>query len=133
MMRPEQELLPPGSREGEDARRVRGPGWVTRNREALVRFRGVAASVTMVAPPPARIPLALACLAADGLLLAEKSRLDGRLDGRTALRAAALAVESGAVVASAGWAPKALARRAPQLVALRHVLEGLSKPRGGRI
>ena len=119
---PEAEILPPGASGGEDARRVREPGWVARNRETLERARRVGASVTMVAPPHARIPLALACLAIDGVLLAEEARLGGLTRQKLSLRAAALVAEGGSLIASAAWAPRAMARHAGRISAVRRVL-----------
>lgn len=116
------EILPPGTPGGEDARRVRGPGWVSRNRAALATARRLGATVVMVAPPPARIPLALACLAIDGALWAEDARRGGRDGTGLALGGAGLALEAVALAAAMASAPAALARHAPRLLAARRIL-----------
>lgn len=133
MQRPgptEPEILPPDAPGGERARRVRPAGWIGRNRTALLEARRLAAGIAMLAPPPARIPLALGCLAIEGVLLAEEARTGAR-DGRgVGLRAAALLLETGTLVAATRLAPAALARGAPVLVAARRVVARIEAARG---
>lgn len=123
------EILPPGTPGGEEARRVRGPGWVSRNREALATARRLGAAVVMVAPPPARIPLALACLAIDGALWAEEARRGARDGAGLALGGAGLALDAAAMAAAMASAPAALARQAPRLIAARRILAQLESRR----
>ncbi|MDT8345138.1 MAG: hypothetical protein RQ752_11995 [Thermohalobaculum sp.] len=124
------EILAPGTPGGEQARRVRGPGWISRNRAALAAARRLGATVVMVAPPPARIPLALACLAIDGALWAEEARRGARDDGAgLALGGAGLALEAVALAAAMASAPAALARHAPRILAARRILARIEASR----
>lgn len=124
------EILPPGASGGEKARRVRDPGWITRHRETLLSARRLGASVVMFAPPQARIPLAAACLAIDGLLLAEEARRGERGRGSLALTGLGLALEGGGLVAAMASAPATLARQAPRLMAARRILARFEAGRG---
>lgn len=107
---------------GEDARTVREPGWIGRNRAALTRARAIAASAVMLAPPPLRIPLAAGCLAIDGVLLAEEARTGALPRQDAGMRAIGLVLESGTLLAATRFAPAVLARNASQIVAARRLL-----------
>lgn len=103
------------------------PGWIGRNRAALAELRRLAASAAIVAPPPARIPLAAGCLAIDGAFLAEEART-GRLPVKTvAWRAVGIALESGTLLASTRLAPQVIARNAARIVAARRLFERLDR------
>lgn len=115
-------ILPPGTPGGEDARQVRAPGWIGRNRALLEQARRLAASAAMLAPPPARVPLAAGCLAIDGVLLAEEARTGGMDAATVSVRAAGLVLESGALVASTRLAPALLARNGARILMARRVL-----------
>lgn len=85
------------------------PGWISRNRTTLTRASNVTRTLMLVAPPPLRIPLALASLAANSALWAEDVRRR-REDARTGgLRGAALALEGAAMLAASRYAPVRLA------------------------
>jgi len=121
-MTQEPEFLFPGTPGGEDARRVRGPGWISRNRGEISAVRRLGASAVMFAPPHVRIPLALACLALDAALLAEETRRGARAGKDLSLSGAGLAIEAAALIAATASAPAALARQAPRLLAVRRIL-----------
>lgn len=119
------EILTPGAPGGEDARRIRGPGWITRNHARLATARRLGASAVIVAPPHARIPLALACLAIDAALWAEETRRGTRARLDLTVSGAGLALEAAALAAATAAAPAALARQAPRLLAARRLLARL--------
>lgn len=99
------------------------PGWVGRNRLLLERGRNVTRAMMIVAPPPVRIPLAVASLAADALLLADdmgRRREDQAIGG---VRGAALALEGVAVFAATRFAPLRLAANLGGIEAARRALE----------
>ena len=101
------------------------PGWISRNRVALDRARAVTRVLMLVAPPPVRIPLALASLVADSALWAEdvRRRREDETTGR--LRGVALALEGAAVVASSRFAPARLAANIGAIEAARRVTDRL--------
>ena len=107
-----------------DAREVT-PGWVTRNRDLILKGRSVARALIIAAPPPARLAFAAASVAADGLLLAEDVRR-GVLDRKAAsIRAGGLVLEGATLIAATRFAPAALVRHRARLAAARSVLNRL--------
>ena len=101
------------------------PGWITRNRDVILKGRSVARALIIAAPPPARLAFAAASVAADGLLLAEDVRR-GTIDRRAAsLRASGLMLEGAALIAATRFAPTILVRHGAKLAAARSVLNRL--------
>ncbi|HUS53207.1 MAG TPA: hypothetical protein VMY41_04275 [Thermohalobaculum sp.] len=101
------------------------PGWVTRNRDLILKGRSVARALIIAAPPPARLAFAAASVAADGLLLAEDVRR-GLLDRKAAsLRAGGLMLEGVALITAARFAPAILVRHGAKLATARSVLNRL--------
>lgn len=98
------------------------PGWVTRNRDRLLQGRALAQALMVAAPPPARLALAAAAVAAEGLVLAADARR-GVVDVRTAAtRAGMLALESTALLAATRFAPHFLARHGAHIRAAHSAL-----------
>jgi len=101
------------------------PGWVTRNRDLILKGRSVARALIIAAPPPARLAFAAASVAADGLLLAEDVRR-GLLDRKAAsLRAGGLMLEGVALITASRFAPAILVRHGAKLATARSVLNRL--------
>jgi len=101
------------------------PGWVTRNRDLILKSRSVARALIIAAPPPARLAFAAASVAADGLLLAEDVRR-GLLDRKAAsIRAGGLVLEGATLIAATRFAPSILLRHRARLAAARSVLNRL--------
>jgi len=119
--RPEPEILDRDDPRGGDARTVRGPGWIGRNRDGLLELRRIAATAIMIAPPPARIPLMGACLAIDGALLAEEARTGAVAGRQIGGRAAGIALESATLLAATRYAPRLLAQNAGRIAAARRL------------
>lgn len=106
------------------------PGWITRNRHALLKGRTAAQALALAAPPPARLALAAAAVAAEGLVLAADARR-GLISGRDAgLRAGSLALESMAVLAASRFASAALGRHRKRIATARAVLDRLGAAPG---
>jgi hypothetical protein len=106
------------------------PGWVTRNRDLILKGRSVARSLVIAAPPPARLVFAAASVVADGLLLAEDSRR-GLIDRKTAcVRAGGLVLDGAALIAASRFAPAMMVRNRGKLSAARSVLNRLNQNRG---
>jgi hypothetical protein len=106
------------------------PGWVTRNRDLILKGRTVARALIIAAPPPARLAFAAASVAADGLLLAEDVRR-GLLDRKAAsVRAGGLVLEGAALVAATRFAPAILVRHRARLAAARSVLNRMHSTPG---
>ncbi len=104
-----------------DAREVT-PGWITRNRDRLLKGRAVAQALMVAAPPPARLALAAAAVAAEGLVLAADARR-GSVDGRIAAkRAGLLVLESTSILAATRFAPQVLARHGAHIRAAHSAL-----------
>jgi hypothetical protein len=102
------------------------PGWVTRNRELILKGRSVARALIFAAPPPARLAFAAVSVAADGLMLAEDVRR-GLLDRKAAgVRAGGLMLEGVALIAATRFAPAILVRHGAKLAAARSVLNRLN-------
>ncbi|MDH3666412.1 MAG: hypothetical protein OEN23_05735 [Paracoccaceae bacterium] len=109
------EIPDPGTREVT-------PGWITRNRDLIRKGQSVARALIVVAPPPARLALAAASTAADGLLLAADFRR-GLIDGKTAgVRAGEVALEGAAIIAATRLAPQFFSRHHRKLAAAQSVL-----------
>jgi len=101
------------------------PGWITRNRAALLKGRTAAQALALAAPPPARLALAAVAVATEGLVLAADARR-GLITGRDAgLRAGSLALESMALLAASRFASAALARHGRHIRTARTVLDRL--------
>lgn len=95
------------------------PGWISRNRAAILRGRGMAQALSLAAPPHLRLALTAAGIAAEGLLFAEDWRR-GVLDGRGARnRAGRLALEGAAILAASRLAPALVARHRARIEAAR--------------
>ncbi len=108
-----------GSEAPDPEARDATPGWISRNRDRIRRGQALAQALIVAAPPPARLALAAASVAAEGLLLAEDFRR-GALDGRQAgARAGRIALEGVAILAATRFAPALLARQRHRLAALR--------------
>lgn len=105
------------------------PGWISRNHATLDRARTVTRALMMVAPPPMRIPLALASLAADSALWAEDVRRRREDAAKGGLRGVALALEGAAVLAASRYAPVRLAANIGAIEAARRVTERMLGPR----
>ena len=101
------------------------PGWVSRNRVALERVRSVTRAVMIVAPPPARIPLAVASLAADAALLTADIRRRREDVESGGLKGAVLALEGAALLAATRFAPVRLAANVGAIEAARQAAERL--------
>ena len=98
------------------------PGWVTRNRDRLLKGRALAQALMVAAPPPARVALAAAAVAAEGLVLAADTRR-GTVDAGTAVkRAGMLVLESTAILAATRFAPHFLARHGVHIRAAHSAL-----------
>ena len=102
------------------------PGWITRHRELIHKGRCVAQALTIAVPPPMRLVLTAATIAADGLVLAEDLRR-GALDGR-AMRGQAgrLLIEGVALFAATRFAPAIVAKHKARVAAARSVARGVS-------
>lgn len=97
------------------------PGWITRHRERIRRGRDVAQALIVAVPPPARLALTAATIAADGLVLVEDLRR-GVLDGRAARgQAGRLLIEAVALLAATRFAPAIIARHKARVAAARSV------------
>ncbi|MEM0991040.1 MAG: hypothetical protein AAGK00_19400 [Pseudomonadota bacterium] len=99
------------------------PGWVGRNRRALERGRNLTRALMVVAPPQVRVPLAVASLVTDVVLLSDDlgRRREDRVVG--GVRGAALALEGVAVLATTRFAPLRLAANLGGIEAARRALE----------
>lgn len=101
------------------------PGWITRHRKQIRRGRDVAQALIVAVPPPVRLMLTAATIAADGLVLAEDLRR-GVLDGRAARgRAGRLLMEGVALFAATRFAPAIIARHKARIATARSVARGL--------
>lgn len=106
------------------------PGWITRNRDTIRTGQSVARALISVAPPPARLALAAASAAAEGLLLAADVRR-GLVDRKAAgARAGALALDGAAIVGASRFAPQFLSRNRRKLAAARSALRRLDPAAG---
>ena len=106
------------------------PGWIGRNRNAIETGRRVTRALMIVAPPPARIALGVASVAADALLMADDyGRRRGDLR-EGAVTGAALALEGVTLLAMSRLAPARLAANLAGIEAARSMLDKL---RGQRI
>jgi len=104
-----------------EAREV-SPGWVTRNKDIILKGQSVARALIVIAPPPARLALVAASTAADGLLLAADFRR-GLVDRKTAgARVGGIALEGAAIFAATRFAPQLFSRHHRKLAAARSVL-----------
>ncbi len=98
------------------------PGWIGRNREHIETGRRLSQALMLLAPPPARIALGVASVAADALLLADEY---GRRRGdprEGAVAAGALALEGAALLAMSRFAPARLAANLAGIQAARTAL-----------
>ncbi|MEL6766319.1 MAG: hypothetical protein AAFP17_04000 [Pseudomonadota bacterium] len=110
----------PGPRSG--ARRIRNPGWVGRNRDAIERGRDAAHMLLPFMPPPVRLGMVAASLAAQGLLTAEDARTGRARGGEAGLTGLGLALDAATLLASTKLAPVRLVRHAGRLAMLRAVV-----------
>jgi hypothetical protein len=115
-----------GSDIPDPAAREITPGWITRNRTALLKGRAAAQTLALAAPPPARLALAAVSVAAEGLVLAADARR-GVISGRDAgLRGGSLVLESAAILAATRIASAALGRHRRRIATARAVLDRLN-------
>lgn len=105
------------------------PGWIGRNRRTLERGRNLTRALMVVAPPPARVPLAVVSIAADMALLADDVRRCGEDRGRGGLRAGALVLEGAAVLAVTRFAPARLAANLSGIEAARRAIDKMARGR----
>ena len=109
-----------------DARDVT-PGWVSRNRAAILRGRALAQALSLACPPHFRLALTAAGIAADGVLFAEDWRR-GVLDGRGARRRAGrLALDGAAILAASRLAPALVARHRARIESVRAIARRLDR------
>lgn len=108
-----------------DAREVT-PGWITRNRQTILRGRALAQTLAVAAPPPARLLLAAVVVAAEGAVLAADTRRGAMDAGTAARRAGTLLVETAALLAASRLAPAALRRQGAHLRAVHSVLSRMA-------
>ncbi|MEM7529426.1 MAG: hypothetical protein AAF416_17440 [Pseudomonadota bacterium] len=113
----------------DDARTVRGPGWIGRNRALIEKGRDTARIVLPLAPPPVRLGLVAASLAADGLLTLEDARTGRTERGEAGMRGVGLALDALTLAASARIAPAAVIRQAGRIATLRAVVSRLEQTR----
>lgn len=107
------------------------PGWVTRNRERILACRTLAQALMVAAPPPARLALAAAAVAAEGLVLAADTRRGAMDAGAAVRRAGMLALESTAILAATRYAPAALARHGARLRSMHAALGRFAPAQAG--
>ncbi|MEM9043750.1 MAG: hypothetical protein AAGC81_03575 [Pseudomonadota bacterium] len=103
------------------------PGWVGRNRAAILQMRRVGGAIMVIAPPPARLALAGAIVAADALLLVDDVKRRMESPGTGAIRGGALALEGVALFAMSRFAPVSLAANLAGIEAARSALMRLSR------
>ena len=114
---------------GQGARRVREPGWIARNREAITQGREMALTAAAFAPPPLRLAVIGASLAIEGAFAVEDAR-SGRVELRAAgLRMAGLALDGAGLAAAARVGPASLARHAGKIAAARAAIARLDRGR----
>ncbi|MEM8791948.1 MAG: hypothetical protein AAGE80_10030 [Pseudomonadota bacterium] len=103
------------------------PGWVGRNRSTILQMRKFGGAMMVLAPPPARLALAGAMVAADALILADdvKRRLEAPNAG--ALRGGALVLEAATLLAMSRFAPARLAANLAGIEAARSALMRLKR------
>ena len=107
------------------------PGWVSRNRAAIMRGRALAQTLSLATPPHLRLALTAAALGAEGLLLAEDWRR-GTVDGRALRsRAGRFAVETAATFAASRLAPAILGRHRGRIEAVRAAVRRFDACRTG--
>lgn len=99
------------------------PGWVGRNRGRIEQGRRIGLALMPLAPPPARLALAAATVAADGLLLADdikRRQVDAAAGGA---KVGALVLEGLALAAMSRFAPARLAGNLAGIQAARSALD----------
>ena len=101
------------------------PGWVGRNRETLEKGRNIARVLMVAAPPPVRIPLAVASLAADAVLLADDFKRRREEPHLAGLRGGALVLEGAVVLAATRFAPARLVANLAGVEAARRAVSRL--------
>lgn len=106
------------------------PGWIGRNRQAIERGRRLGHLAMLVAPPPARIALAAASVAAEAVLLADDVKRRLKDPGEGAVTAGLLATEGVALLAMTRFAPVRLAANIAGINAVRSALQNLASKRG---
>lgn len=98
------------------------PGWIGRNRTAIERGRNLARVLMVAVPPPVRIPLAVASLAADAVLIADDLQRRREEPHKAGLRGGALVLEGAVVLASTRFAPARLVANLAGIEAARKAL-----------
>ncbi len=102
------------------------PGWITRNRDVILRGRVLVQALAVGAPPPARLLLAAIAVAAEGVVLAADARRGSVDAGAAARRAGTLLLEGATLIAASCLAPASLARQGARLRAARAALNRLA-------
>ncbi|MEM7742284.1 MAG: hypothetical protein AAF409_01125 [Pseudomonadota bacterium] len=98
------------------------PGWIGRNRQTLEKGRNLTRVLMVAAPPPVRVPLAVASLAADALLIADDLQRRRDEPHLTSLRGGALVLEGAAMLAATRFAPARLVANLAGIEAARKVV-----------
>lgn len=114
------ELLPPEAPD-PDAHDVT-PGMIARNRVWIERARHVGRAAIPFTPPPVRLGLACATVAADMVLLADDMRRRRIEEGKAHMEAGALVLEAVSIAAMSRFAPARLAANLAGIEALRGAL-----------
>ncbi|MGF1551635.1 MAG: hypothetical protein ACFBWO_03920 [Paracoccaceae bacterium] len=106
--------------------------WIARNRGLLERGRDAVHVVVPLAPPPARLPLIAASLAAEGLLTYDDARTGKVRRGDAGMRGVGLALDAIGLAASARLAPRALTANARRIAMLRAAFARIEQSRRAR-
>ncbi|MEM6973379.1 MAG: hypothetical protein AAF577_11295 [Pseudomonadota bacterium] len=108
--------------------------WLSRHRATILRGRDLAHVLMPLAPPPARVPLIAASLAAEGLMLADDYRQQRVTPREAGWRSLGVVLDGVGLAAVSSIAPPALARRARGLALVRATYARLDRMRqqGGR-
>ncbi|MEL6998278.1 MAG: hypothetical protein ACFB03_23775 [Paracoccaceae bacterium] len=120
-MKTDPELLPPEAPDPE-AHDVT-PGMISRNRVWIERARHIGRAAIPFTPPPVRLGLACATVAADVVLLADDLRRRRVEDGKAHMEAGALAMEAVAIAAMSRFAPARLAANLAGIEAVRQAFK----------
>jgi len=104
------------------------PGWVARHQRRIETARKLTRALMVVAPPPARIALGAASLAADAMLVVDEYTRRRGNPKKGAGDMAALTLEGLALMAASRFAPARLAASLGGIEAAREALRELRKP-----
>ncbi len=106
------------------------PGWIARNRSVIERGIKLGQLAMLVAPPPARIALAAASVAAEAVILADDVKRRLKDPGEGVVTAGLLATEGAALLAMSRFAPARLAASLAGIEGVRSALQNLASKRG---